>query len=87
MKELDKIKLIDNSVGLNDELLTHYKRQKYLHTHFDFIDPEPIPIGTKNNRTSNLYTLPIQKTLGRLIRNESLRRYIIKEPPFFEHNV
>ena len=73
---------IDNAVGLKDELLTEYKRDKYLKSHFKFIQPERVVIGKKNNIVYSYYRLPVVKTLNRLLQDSSIRKYLIQQPLF-----
>ena len=76
------IKEYDNVVGLKDEMLTEYKHDKYLKTHFKFIQPEKVIIGTKDNVENFYYRLPFVKTLNRLLQDSSLRKYLIQQPLF-----
>ena len=83
----DTVKLLDNITGLGVGLSTHYRRDKILKRMFDFIKPERIDIGKIRKELRFYYILPIEKTLTRLLQDESLRRHIISDPIFNNPNV
>ena len=90
IKEItESVNLIDQNIGLKDELTTHYRRQKHLRQTFDFVEEERIPIKDpeKIKKDSFYYQLPIRKTLTRFLKDETLRRFIIQSPVFFKHKV
>ena len=72
----------DNVIGLKDQMLTEHKRDKYLKTHFEFLEPVKVLIVGENNQTSFYYRLPVVKTLNRLLQDKSLRKYLIHQPLF-----
>ena len=82
-KTIDTMQLTDNVIGLKDQLSTNYKRDKCLKERFSFIQPEKVHIGViRDNSSSFYYSLPVRETLGRLLKDKSLRRYIINQPIF-----
>ena len=83
----ENIELIDNTVGLKEQLSTPYKRNKYLGAKFKFIKPEYTPIGKIGEKESFYYTMPISKTLKRLLKDTSIKRYIIKYPVFIDQSL
>ena len=76
----DQIDIIDNAVGIQVDISSHYKRDQYLSRNFKFIKPVRFPIGKE--KKSFYYSLPIKLTLGRLLEDDSLRSFIIQEPIF-----
>ena len=83
MKEaIQKIKFTDSVIGLKTELSTHYRREQYFKQNYNFITPETIPIRKPGEVSSFYYYLPIELTLGRLLNDVSLRKYIINFPIF-----
>ena len=72
-------------IGLRSNLYTHFKREKILKTQFDFIEPQRIFIGKNKQENCFYYSLPIEKTLGRLLRDKSVRSHIIHQPIFDSH--
>jgi hypothetical protein len=77
--EIDKIinavDVHDSVVGLQDKLLTDYKRDRYLKATYEFIEPKRIPIyDDENIEVSFYYSTPIRESLTRLLKDESLRR-------------
>ena len=72
----------DNVIGLKDELSTNYKCDKYLKTHFKLIQPVKVMIENGKGESSFYYRLPVIKTLGRLLQDNSLRKYLIQQPIF-----
>ena len=82
-----KIDLLDHIAGFGPDLLTHFKREKILNSHFDFIHPEKRVIGTIKNEMCFYYYLPVTKTLSRLMRDDSVREFIIHQPLFDKQSV
>ena len=80
------IDLVEHSSGLGDQLETHLRREKVLKSTFKFIKPELRIIGKKENVQCFYYSLPVHKTLNRLIRDKSVRSQIVHQPVFFENN-
>ena len=78
----EKMRLIDNNIGLKSELSTPYKRDQYLKSRFNFIKEERIPLTKKGQKSSFYYYLPIDQSICRLLCDDSLRKYLIKEPIF-----
>ena len=86
-KITNDIEFMDNCLGLKDQLSTNFKREKYLKERFDFIEPEPIEIKSEDENvtsTSFYYQISPQKSLERLMKDPTLRRFLIHEPPVFE---
>ena len=82
----DSIELIDSSAGLSDQLSTVYRRDKFLKTHFDFIKPQLNPLGNFRGVPCFYYSLPINRTLSRFLENDTMRRFMVHTPLFFNHN-
>ena len=81
-KVIDTLRLTDSVIGLQQRLSTEYRRDDCLKTFFDFITPMLHDIKEIGKQPSFYYSLPIKKTLARLLRDNSLREFIIKEPVF-----
>lgn len=81
-KVCQEIDMIDNIAGLNERLATHYKRMSYIKSHFDFVEPRPIPIGKIRDKVSFYWALSIFETLKRLLLDQSVRKYIINDCTF-----
>ena len=77
------IALIDNVIGLKDQISTNFKRESYLKMKYEFIIPERVVIKTVENKVFFYYQIPIVKSLDRLLKDNSLRRYIIHYPSPF----
>ena len=67
------IALIDNVIGLKDQISTNFKRESYLKTKYQFIIPERVVIKTVENKVFFYYQIPIVKSLDRLLKDNSLR--------------
>ena len=78
-KVTENISLFDSVVGLKSELSTNYRRNKHLRSQFKFIDPEPITIAIVDNVRYFYYYLPVTETLKRLLRDDTLRKFIIND--------
>ena len=84
-KVLEDLEYMDNVLGLKENLSTHYRREKYLKTRFSFIEPERIPIKSKEEgetKTSFYYEIDVEKSIQRLLNDPTLRKYLIHEPAF-----
>ena len=77
---LKKIKLVDHSTGLKQELSTPYRRTQYFKRKWQFIDPQRTPIGP--NEESFYYLFSVKSTLSRLLNDDSVRSHIINQPLF-----
>ena len=89
---ISKTKFLSHShftlfTGLKKELSTHFRRNKYLHQHFNFLVPERISIGFKDGVESFYYYVSVEQSLRRLLQDKSLRDYIINEPFFINQKV
>lgn len=78
----DTMDVIDYTVGLKKQLLSPYQREQYLKLKFQFIEPRKNIIGSIGSEISFCYTLPIVETLGRMLKDDYLRKFVIKEPTF-----
>ena len=76
------IKLLDNVIGLKEQIATDYKREKYFRRMYEFIEPEKIVLQKPNIKPSFFYQLPVTESLKRYLKDSSLRRYLICEPVF-----
>ena len=83
----ETIDLIDHVAGLKENLLTHFKREKILSSHFEFIQPKKVIIGRKKNELCFYYSLPVQRTLSRLMKDDSIREFLIHMPIFEKQSV
>ena len=81
-KVTNTIGLIDANSGIKEHLRTAYRRDQYLKSRYNFIEPQPTLIGYWDNIPSTYYRLPIRQTLQRLLSDNSLREEIIHEPLF-----
>ena len=77
-----EIEILGKNVGQGNDIATHFKREKYIANNFDYVKPERIPIENPNGPNSFYMSLPIKKTLRRLLSDQSLRDYIIHYPVF-----
>ena len=59
-----------------------YRREKFIATNFDYVEPETIPIDTKKTKLAFFQYLPVKKTIRRTLSDESLRKYIIRDIAF-----
>ena len=76
------IKLLDNVIGLKEQIATDFKREKYFRRIYEFIEPERIVLQKPNVKPSFFYQLPVTKSLMRYLKDSSLRKYLICEPVF-----
>ena len=81
-KVIDTLRLTDSVIGLQQRLSTEYKRDNCMKVFFDFITPKLIPIKEIGKKPGFFYSLPIKQTLARMLKDNSLREFIIKEPVF-----
>ena len=81
-KVTNTIGLIDANSGVKEHLRTAYRRDQYLKSRYNFIEPQPTLIGYSGNIPYTYYRLPIRETLQRLLSDNSLREEIIHEPLF-----
>ena len=70
---VDDIDLIDDAISLKEKLSTPFRRDKLLKTKFDFITPQRKVIKTVEGVTYFYYSMPVDKTLGRFLNDDSLR--------------
>ena len=74
------IDIVGSAAGLGEKISTHYKRQQYIQTHFDYVQPRRQPIKNAEGIEVAFYMdLPIYETLRRFLADPTLRRYIIKD--------
>ena len=59
----------------------------HIENNFDYIVPQKVDLKDDTGYSSFYYMLPVKKTLGRMLKNESLRKWLIQEPVFFKNNV
>ena len=79
----ETISLVDHVTGLGNSLTTHYRRDQMLKTKFNFIEPVRVPIGKNDDDVDCFYySLPISKTLDRLLSDGSVRSLVIHTPTF-----
>ena len=80
----EAIEVVDNMVGLKDKISTHHMREKYLKSHFNFLEPQEVPIenNTGDNMEPFFYYASVRETLQRLLNDPTLRRYLINNPMF-----
>ena len=83
----ETIDLCNHFAGLGDKLTTNYKREKVLNCRFDFIQPQKVIIGRIKNEVCFYYSLPIVKTLSRLMNDNSIRDFLIHLPTFDKQSV
>ena len=83
----ETIDLIDHVAGLGENLLTHFKREKILDCRFDFIEPQKSVIGRIKNELCFYYSLPVLKTLSRMMRDDSVREFLIHIPVFEKRDI
>ena len=86
---VENITCVDRVNGLQSELSTNYRREKYFKTHFNFVEPQRIPIEKlkEEDPQSYYWYLPIKETMKRLLKDNSLRKYIINQPIFCKQQV
>ena len=83
-KVTNDLQLMDNVLGLKEKISTNYRREKYLKQRFNFLEPERIPIKSKedDSETSFYYKISVKESLERLLNDPSLRKFLINEPAF-----
>ena len=80
--------MIDYGIGLKQNISTNYMREKYMKTHFQFLEPHRKIIKDKEAIVKSFfYYTPVQESLERLLKDNSLRKYIINYPTFPSNNV
>ena len=86
-KVVEHIKMSNNVTGLKTELSTNWKRNQYFKKNYKFVEPERIIIGHVDGKPRFYYYLPVRSTLSRLLEDNSLRKFIIRQPVFFNKKV
>ena len=76
--------MIDNMVGLKNQLSTHFRREKYFKSHFNFLKARKIEIEDEEIEVKKFfYYTPIRDTLQRLMLDPSFKKYMVKYKPIF----
>ena len=86
---VENITRVDRVSGLQLELSTNYRREQYFKSNFNFVEPQRIPIKKlkEEDPQSYYWYLPIKQTMTRLLKDKSLRKYIINQPIFCKQQV
>ena len=80
----ENIDMIDNMVGLKDQLSTHFRRNKYFKNHYHFVKHRRIEIKDEDIEVKKFfYYIPVQDTLQRLILDPSFRKHMVHYTPTF----
>ena len=79
-KAITIMKQVDTALNLQQTMSTSFKRKTNLKEWFNFIEPEKVMLSSPDvNGQSFYYFTPISVTLERVMENQTLRSYILKQ--------